>query len=119
MGTFRNLIAWQKSMDLVDSVYIAVRDFPKSEMFALTQQMKKCASSIPSNIAEGRGRYTNPDQQHFYRQARGSIYELQTQIEIARRQHLMFDDVASDLTDRANEVGRLINGLLNSLRPKA
>ncbi len=119
MGAYRNLVAWQKAMDLVDAVYRAVRLFPKSELFAMTQQLKSAATSIPCNLAEGRGRYTIPDQRHFFRQARGSVYELQTAIEIAVRQQLMAGDAGAELLERANEVGRLINGLLRSLRPKA
>ncbi len=102
-------------MDLVDAVYAAARFLPKSELFELTHQLKSAASSIPSNIAEGCGRHTLADQRHFYRQARGSVYELQTQIEIARHQRFVTAGIANDLRDRSNEVGRLINGLLRSL----
>ena len=118
MGNFRNLVAWQKAMDLVDHVYIAVQQFPRSELFALSQQMRTSASSIPSLIAEGNGRFTTADQRHFYRQARGSDYELQTQIEIARRQDFITTEQANVLTAQANEVGRLINGLLRDLGTK-
>ncbi len=106
-------------MDLVDAVYTVTRQFPKSEMFGLAQQLKRAAMSIPCNIAEGRGRYTVADQQHFYRQARGSVLEVQTEIEIAARQQFVTTEVYNELIERANEVGRLINGLLRSLRPKA
>jgi four helix bundle protein len=105
-------------MDLVDAIYMTVRNFPKSELLGLTHQLKSSATSIPSNIAEGCGRYTLADQRHFFRQARGSVYELQTQIEIARRQGFMVTTTAEDLTRKANEVGRLINGFLRSLGPK-
>lgn len=106
-------------MDLVDAVYRAVRPFPKSELFVLSQQMRSAALSIPSNIAEGRGRYTPPDQVHFFVQARGSSLELQTQIEVAMRQEFINPDAGADLMKLAEEVGRLINGLITSLRPKA
>jgi four helix bundle protein len=115
VGNYEKLTAWQKAMDLVDAVYAAARFLPKSELFELTHQLKSAASSIPSNIAEGCGRHTLADQRHFYRQARGSVYELQTQIEIARRQRFVTAGIAVDLRDRSNEVGRLINGLLRSL----
>ena len=115
MGNFENLTAWRKSMDLVDCIYTAARSLPKSEWFALAQQLKTAATSIPCNIAEGSGRHTLPDQRHFFREARGSVYELQTEIEIARRQHFIDASVAADLKERANEVGRLINGLLRSI----
>ena len=115
MGTFRNLTAWQKSMDLVDAIYLATRRFPISERLGLTQQLRSAATSIPSNIAEGFGRYTVPDQTHFLRMARRSVYELQTEIEIAERQRLLTRQSATDLLNRADEIGRLINGLHRAL----
>lgn len=119
MGSFRELIAWQKAMDLVDSIYDAVRVFPKTELFGLTQQMKSAAKSIPCNIAEGRGRYSIPDYRHFLREARGSAHELETEIEIAKRQKFMTQETAHELIKRTHEVCRLINGLLRSLGPSA
>jgi four helix bundle protein len=116
MGSYRNLIAWQKAMDLVDAVYLAVRSFPRTELFGLTDQMKSAAIGIPSDLAEGCGRrHTIPDQRHLWREARGSVYELQTQIEIARRQGFISLRTSHDLMSRADEVGRLINGLLRRL----
>lgn len=119
MGTYRNLIAWQKAMDLVDAVYCAVRTFPQAELYCLSQQMRTAAVSIPSNLAEGRGRHTFGEERQFLRQARGSTYELQTQIEIAARQRFVTPADAESLMRRADEVGRLINGLLRSLPPNA
>jgi four helix bundle protein len=120
MGSYRDLTVWQKAMDLVDSVYEVSRAFPKSEVFGLTQQARSAATSIPLNIAEGRGRFTAPDQVRFMRQARGSVYELQTAIEICRRQKILDNETAEALTQQANEVGRLLNGFIASLlRPKA
>jgi four helix bundle protein len=112
MGTFRNLLAWQVAMDLVDAVYIAVRTFPKSELYGLSQQMRSSAVSIPSNIAESRGRFTPGEEHQFLRHARGSTCELQTQIEIAARQGLIEIETAAELTKLADRVGCLINGLL-------
>ena len=126
MGAFRTLIAWQLAMELADDVYQAVEPFPKSELFVLSQQMRAAALSIPSLIAEGRGRYTPADQRHFYREARGSNYELQTQIEFAMRRQLVVPEQGHQLLRKAERVGRLINGLLNKMnraplfpRPKA
>jgi four helix bundle protein len=115
MTTFRDLLAWQKAMDLVDCIYQEVRSFPKSETFGLSFQLRKSASSIPSNIAEGRGRHSTPDYRHFLRQARGSAQELDTQIEIAMRQGFIAETRARELMKLANRVGQLINGLLRSL----
>ena len=119
MGEFRTLVAWQKAMDLVDEIYRAVQTFPRSELFSLSQQLRAAAASVPSLIAEGKGRFTIRDQQHFYREARGSNYELQTQIEIAIRQGFIDPEKGAVLLRHAERVGRLINGLLNSLKRKA
>ncbi|HEV8657220.1 MAG TPA: four helix bundle protein [Thermoanaerobaculia bacterium] len=117
MGNYRNLRAWKEAMDLVAAVYASVGSFPKSEIFYLSAQMRSAALSIPFNLAEGCGRHTIRDQQHFYRQARGSVYELQTAIDVARRQQFVTEQVGQDLKARADEVGRLVNALLNSLKP--
>ena len=81
----KDLIVWQKSMNLVVIVYELTRDFPQSEIYGLTSQMRRCAVSIPSNIAEGSKRKTKNDFLQFIAIAFGSGAELETQIEIARR----------------------------------
>ena len=107
-------------MDLVDEIYSAVREFPRSELFVLGYQMRKAAGAIPSDIAEGRERHTVADQRHFYREARGSTQELETEIEIAIRQNFIAPDKGQRLIERTQEVGRLINGLLRTLEaPRA
>lgn len=83
--SYKDLIVWQKSIDLVTKIYQLTENFPKEEIYALTNQMRRCAVSIPSNIAEGRGRGTRKDFAHFSRMALGSANELETQIEIAKR----------------------------------
>ena len=113
--SFRDLIAWQKAMTLVTEVYTATATFPKREMFYLTSQMRRAAISIPSNIAEGNGRATHVDRCHFLYRARGSSLELQTQVEIAARLGYLDRESAGMLDAQANEVGKIINGLLNAL----
>ena len=81
--SYRELIIWQKSIQLVTNVYKLTRSFPKEELFGLTSQMRRCAISIPSNIAEGFGRNSQGDFKRFLNIALGSTYELQTQIEIS------------------------------------
>lgn len=115
MGTFRDLVAWQKAMDLVDCMYAAARLLPKSELFCLSQQMRSAALSVPSNIAEGRGRYTAADQRHFYRQARASTNEIQTQADVAARQGFITDEKRDEIIKLAAEVARTINGLIHTL----
>jgi four helix bundle protein len=119
MGTYRNLLAWQRAMDLVDAVYAAARGFPNSEQFCMSFQFRKAALSIPLNIAEGRGRATNADQRHFLVQARGSVAEVDTLIQVAQRQGFLTDGQSAELGDLTAEVGRLVNGLIKSLTPNA
>lgn len=83
MASFRDLKIWQKAILLTANVYRCTTDFPQSELFGLTSQMRRSAVSIPSNIAEGYGRRTDIELRSFLRIAIGSLYELQTQIEIA------------------------------------
>ena len=116
---FRELVAWQKSVDLAVKMYRICETFPKREQFGLAQQMRSAAVSVSSNLAEGCGRGTAPDYRRFLLHARGSTYELETQIEIAKRVGLIADADASTLVADTNEVERLLNGMirrLNSVR---
>lgn len=81
--TYRDLIIWQKSMTLVTEVYTITTSFPACELYGLTNQMRRCAVSIPSNIAEGYGRNSTGDYKRFLQISVGSLFELQTQLEIA------------------------------------
>ena len=112
--SFERLIAWQKAMDLAVSIYCATVGFPADERFGLTAQLRRAATSIPSDLAEGHGRLTTRDWQHFLSQARGSEHEIETQLMLAQR--LGFGDAPEiqRLLSDAREVGRIINGLLQS-----
>lgn len=112
---YRELIVWQRSMDLVVEVYRRTDGFPKSEAFGLTNQMRRAAVSVPSNIAEGQGRSTAKDFAHFLHIARGSLHELETQACIAHRLGYLPDDAAADIAGRTAEVARILNGLIRSL----
>ena len=103
-------------MELVDAVYRTVRRFPREELFVLSAQMRRAAISIPCNIAEGCGRWTAAEQLQFGRHARGSVLELQTQIEIARRQHFIDEKQSQKLDHAAAEVGKLLNCWLRKLK---
>lgn len=86
MGTiqsYRDLIIWQKSVVLVTKIYSVTGSFPPSEIYGLTNQLRRCSVSIPSNIAEGYGRNSTADYKRFLQIAVGSLYELQTQVQIA------------------------------------
>jgi four helix bundle protein len=119
MRSFRDLIAWQKAMDLAQEIYAITAEFPADERFGLTSQLRRCAVSVPSNIAEGHGRLTTRDLQHFLGQARGSLLELQTQVILAGRLHPGRRDSLLAAMEHADEVGRLLNGLLNSTTRRA
>jgi four helix bundle protein len=115
--SFRDLLVWQKAMDLADAVYTATADFPRTEMFGLTSQIRKAVVSIPSNIAEGRaigsGRFL-----YHIRVAIGSEAELQTQIELSVRRRYITPERARALLDGADEVGRMLHGLHSSLKAR-
>ena len=115
--SFRDLTVWQRGMDLAVRVYEATEKFPRSEMFGLTSQLRRAATSIPSNIAEGKavGGLSYP---RHLRIAHGSEAELQTQIELAQRLKLMTDADAKALLSQASEVGRMLVGLERSLPKK-
>jgi four helix bundle protein len=82
---YRQLAVWQKSMDLAVEVYRCTKSFPNDELFGLTSQMRRASVSVPSNISEGKGRYSRGELVHFLFNARGSLLELQTQITLAGR----------------------------------
>lgn len=85
MGSYKDLRVWHEAIDLVVQIYAATGRLPRAEMFGLQTQMRKAAVSIPSNVAEGQGRETTPDYRRFVISARGSLLELETQIEICER----------------------------------
>jgi len=116
INTYKDLIVWQKSMDLVVEIYSLTKSFPRTEIYGLTSQMRRCAVSIPSNIAEGRRRGTRKDYRHFLTIAYGSGAELETQIEITKRlpfgENLDFTKVENLL----NEIMRMLNKMLSTLK---
>ena len=112
---YDELIAWQKAMDLAEAVYAATSQFPREEVYGLSAQMRKCAVSIPSNIAEGQGRRTTGEFLQHLSIAHGSLRELETQSVLARRLGILDADRMEELAGRCAEVGRLLNGLSNSL----
>ena len=112
----RDLIVWQKAMDLVVSVYAATENFPKTELYGLTSQIRRCAASIPANIAEGQGRRLSGEFLQFLGNARGSLLELDTHLEIARRLSMLSEEAHLALMDQLIEVRKLLNGLMRSIK---
>jgi four helix bundle protein len=103
-------------MQLVTDIYKTTRTFPKEEIYGLTSQIRRSAVSIPSNIAEGQGRRTALDFHNFLGHARGSMMELETQILIALNLKYCDEETATRLLDQAADIGRALNGLMNSLK---
>ena len=116
--SYCELIVWQKAMDLVQEVYAATRNFPREEIYGLTSQLRRAAVSVPSNIAEGRGRKSTNEFLHHLSIAYGSLMELETQLMIAERLDYLEQRDVARMTERTAEVGRLLNGLSNSLSTK-
>lgn len=110
---YKELVVWQKAMELVIAIYKATNTFPNEELYGLTSQIRRAAVSVPSNIAEGQGRQTRGEFRQFLGQARGSLAELETQLLIAHSLGYLED--CSELLAQRVEVARLLNGLLNSL----
>ena len=114
--TFRDLLIWQKGMQLVKEVYKLTRTFPKSEDFNLSSQMKRASVFIPSNIAEGFGRSTKKDFQRFLYIALGSIFELQTQILISYEQDYINQQQFDSINELTREVERMLCSFMDSNR---
>ena len=114
--SYKDLVAWQKSMDLVTAVYRASQGFPKEEIFGLVSQIRRAAVSVPSNIAEGHARTSKKEFQYFLSNARGSLAELETQLTIAHQLAYIDETGINQLLDRLGEVGRIVNGLLAALK---
>ena len=113
--SYRDLIAWRRARELVREVYLLTATFPVGERFGLVSQMDRSAVSIPSNIAEGYGRATTQDYLHFLRIARGSAYELETQLVLAEDLGLCGLEASSKVVGTLQEVVRLLQGLIAAL----
>lgn len=113
------MIVWQKAMALARQAYVLSEQLPKHEAYGLVSQIRRAAVSTASNIAEGYGRLTDTQFRHFLGNARGSLYEMQTQLELAADLGYLDKETERQLMEQASEVGRIISGLLASLRTSA
>ncbi len=119
INSYKDLIVWQKSIDLVTETYKLTSQFPKEELYGLSSQMRRAAISIPSNIAEGKLRGYRKECRQFFLIAFGSGGELESQIEIAKR---LFNDMALNfekVDDTLVEVMKMLNRLISDLEPRA
>ncbi|BBJ00331.1 four helix bundle protein [Ferrigenium kumadai] len=115
---YRELVVWQKAMDLVTEVYKVTAVFPNEERFGLSSQARRAAVSIPSNIAEGHGRKATGAYLNHISIAYGSLMELETQMQIAERLNFLPAEEVSAILEKISEIARMLNGLKKSLSAK-
>jgi four helix bundle protein len=113
--SYRDLVAWQKAMKFVTAIYEVTQRFPSEERYGLTNQLRRASVSVPSNIAEGQV-FSQKEFHHFLSMARGSLVEIETQLLIARNLKYLEPAEAEDLLATADELGRILNGLISSIK---
>ncbi|WP_264534650.1 four helix bundle protein [Flavobacterium sp. N1736] len=116
MSHFKKILVWQKSISLVTKIYKATKTFPKEEIFGLTSQIRRSSVSIPSNIAEGSGRGSNKDFLRFLYISLGSIFEMQTQLEIAKNIIYINEEEFNNLYEDSREIERMLASLIRKLK---
>jgi four helix bundle protein len=118
MNSYKELIVWQKSIELVTEVYVITKKLPADEKFGIVTQMNRTAVSIPSNIAEGWGRETSGSYLQFLRISRGSLMELETLILIIKNLNYITDDQYGLLNEKITETSKILQGLIKSMNQK-
>ena len=118
MRSFYTLIVWKKSHELTLKIYEITKNYPKEEIFGLTNQIRRCAVSVPSNIAEGCGRNTSKETIHFLFIARGSIYELETQLYLSLDQNYIEKEEFGNILSQVILCKKLLNGFINYYKNK-
>ena len=114
--SFRDFLVWQRAIQLAVAIYRLTKDFPREELYGLTSQIQRASVSIPSNIAEGQGRQSTGEFKNFVGIARGSNFELQTQLEIARALKMGDPKLLEETECLSHEVGKMLYGTLESLK---
>ena len=117
--SYRDLDAWKLSVGLCTTIYDVTNGFPDSERYGLVNQLRRAVVSIPSNIAEGWGRGTSVEYARFLRVARGSLYEVETQLVIANELGYLGRETFADVLEAANQCGRVLAGLVKSIEGKS
>lgn len=113
--THKDLLVWKKSIDLVEQIYTFTKQFPKEELYGITNQMRRCAVSIPANTAEGSGRKNKAEFIQFLHIALGSASELETHLIISQRLGFLSSNSYDEIMNALNEIIKMICGLINSL----
>jgi four helix bundle protein len=114
--SFRDLLAWQRSLQLSIAIYRLTQSFPREELYGLTSQIRRAAVSVPSNIAEVHGRLNTAEYRQFLGIARGSNFEVQTQLEIARALNFGNPKSIDEAESLSHETGKMIYGILQSIK---
>lgn len=112
---FKKLQIWQKAMDLTVDIYQLAKNLPDSEKYGLINQMQRCSVSVPSNIAEGYGRYSDPELAHYLRVSRGSLYELITQTTLCNRLGYITDEQLAVIDKQAEEIDKMTISFINRI----
>lgn len=118
-GTYDDLEVWRAAMELVVQIYQLTKQFPKEEIYGLTSQLRRAAVSVPSNIAEGKGRFSDRELVQFLGHARGSLFEIETQVQLSERLQYITKQECERLRRETARVGQMLNGFIRSVRPAA
>ena len=114
--SYKDLLIWQKGIELTEKVYLLVKSFPSEEIYSLTSQIKRCVISIPSNISEGYGRNSTKNYIQFLRISRGSLYELETQLIIANKLNYISDnELNNEIFKLIEEESKMLNSFIKKL----
>lgn len=116
MNTFRDLLIWQKSMDLVTKIYQLTKSFPKEEIYGLSSQIRRSSVSIPSNIAEGYGRDGNNDYLRFLNISMSSLFEIQTQLEISFNLKYLSENQFNKINGESREIERMLSAFIRKIK---
>lgn len=116
--SFRDLQVWQRAIQVSVAIYRLTKEFPREEIYGMTSQMRRSAVSVPSNIAEGHGRLSTGEYRQFLGIARGSNFELQTQLEIARALNFGNSKLLDEAEGLSHEVGKMIHGVLEGIKDR-
>ena len=114
-NSYQDLLVWQKAMDLAESCYHLTNLLPREELYGLSSQIRRAAVSVPSNIAEGYGRGSRKSYVHFLYIAQGSLKEIETDVILTRRLHLIENDVADQILSQCSEIGRILGAMIRKL----